>query len=585
MNTYRFPLPHAFLSLWFLFAAVSLSRGQTEVPPRENPPLSENEKAPALRRLDQGATPAVAEKPAAPAEPAVSAKPASEAAASAVPEVEQEPAAPPARPVTREREQGRAKTRNSRSPNDHSNDFPFGDHALPVNETAREIVSIMGSNIVDGLVENETVSILGDTTINGRVRREVVVVGGTAIINGVVDGKVTVVGGNIEMGPEGVVDGKITVVGGKLNKAPSAVVHGRVEQVGAFGIAPAMTGLRAWFHQCLMYGRPLAIGPNLGWVWSIAAVALAFYILVGFLFPGPVRKCVETLEQRPGKSLLAAVAVVVLTPILLIIMTLTVVGVPVAIFALFVFGIFGRVVMHAWLGSRFTRYLGDSPLNHVALSVLVGGVMITLLYLVPVLGLVLWKVLGLLGLGVVIYTLILNSQRSRPVVSDASASPAMPLIDPTASGVPLGAPATAPVPPPMTSPTRSVALASLPRAGFWIRAGALILDLIVVGLVTASLGHAAGKLFFLLLASYAAVLWKLKGATLGGIICGLKVVRLDDRPIDWSVAIVRALGCFISLVVAGLGFIWVAFDDERQSWHDKIAGTTVVLMPKGNPLL
>jgi uncharacterized RDD family membrane protein YckC len=62
-------------------------------------------------------------------------------------------------------------------------------------------------------------------------------------------------------------------------------------------------------------------------------------------------------------------------------------------------------------------------------------------------------------------------------------------------------------------------------------------------------------------------------------------VRLDDRKLDWTVAIVRGLGGFLSLFVAGLGFLWVAFDKERQSWHDKIAGTVVVIAPKGTPLV
>jgi len=48
---------------------------------------------------------------------------------------------------------------------------------------------------------------------------------------------------------------------------------------------------------------------------------------------------------------------------------------------------------------------------------------------------------------------------------------------------------------------------------------------------------------------------------------------------------VRSLSAFLSLAVAGLGFIWVAFDDEKQSWHDKIAGTTIVKVPKGTSLL
>jgi uncharacterized RDD family membrane protein YckC len=89
----------------------------------------------------------------------------------------------------------------------------------------------------------------------------------------------------------------------------------------------------------------------------------------------------------------------------------------------------------------------------------------------------------------------------------------------------------------------------------------------------------------LALAIYASIMWKTRGTTIGGIVCGLKVVRIDNREIDWATAIVRALSCFLSLAVAGLGFIWVVFDDEKQSWHDKIAGTTVVRVPKGVSLL
>ena len=92
-------------------------------------------------------------------------------------------------------------------------------------------------------------------------------------------------------------------------------------------------------------------------------------------------------------------------------------------------------------------------------------------------------------------------------------------------------------------------------------------------------------LFFLAVAAYHAVMWKLKGTTIGGVICHLKVVRLDDRPIDWGVAVVRALTAFLSFIVAGLGFIWVSFDEGKQSWHDKVAGTTIVRVPRGTPLI
>jgi uncharacterized RDD family membrane protein YckC len=80
-------------------------------------------------------------------------------------------------------------------------------------------------------------------------------------------------------------------------------------------------------------------------------------------------------------------------------------------------------------------------------------------------------------------------------------------------------------------------------------------------------------------------MWKLRGSTVGGIIFDLQVVRLDGRALDWETAIIRALGCFLSLAVAGLGFIWIAFDGAHQAWHDKIAGTVVVRVPKGVPLV
>ena len=113
---------------------------------------------------------------------------------------------------------------------------------------------------------------------------------------------------------------------------------------------------------------------------------------------------------------------------------------------------------------------------------------------------------------------------------------------------------------------------------------ALLLDLILVAIICKVIGFSHSH-ELLILAAYGAVMWKLRGTTIGGAVCGLRVVRLDGRAIDWPTAVARALGCFLSLVVAGLGFIWVAFDPERQSWHDKIAGTVVVHVPRGTPLV
>ena len=124
--------------------------------------------------------------------------------------------------------------------------------------------------------------------------------------------------------------------------------------------------------------------------------------------------------------------------------------------------------------------------------------------------------------------------------------------------------------------------------------GALLLDVVVVAMIAGLTSSVFPRLmhmdlglvsWLLVLAIYGAAMWKTQGTTVGGIVCGLKVVRLDGREIDWPTAAVRALSCFLSLMVGGLGFIWVIFDADCQSWHDKIAGTIVVRVPKGGSLL
>ena len=113
----------------------------------------------------------------------------------------------------------------------------------------------------------------------------------------------------------------------------------------------------------------------------------------------------------------------------------------------------------------------------------------------------------------------------------------------------------------------------------------MVVDGRLVGIVLGMLWHHSSRMELLTLAAYGAVMWKLKGTTIGGIVFSLKVVRVDGRPIDCATANVRALGCFLSLAVVGLGFLWIVFDDGKQAWHDKIAGTVVVRVPKGVPLL
>jgi uncharacterized RDD family membrane protein YckC/cytoskeletal protein CcmA (bactofilin family) len=456
-------------------------------------------------------------------------------------------------------------------------------------------------------VDHDAVAVMGDLTVDGEVMHDAVAVMGDNVVNGRVHHDTIVIMGNLTLGPKAIVDGNIVCVGGEIHRDPGATVNGRVE-VQQIGSKFNPVRFSNWWNQGLKLGRPLAIGAHLGWLWVITAFSVAFYALLGLIFPGKIRTCGDKLVQEPGMAILAGLLGVLALPVLFVLLCITIIGIPVALFVLpmgtLLIAMFGKAAIYGLVGRRLT---GDKL--HPALTIILGALVFVLLYLVPLIGLLLSLLVWFLGFGCAVLSIF--SKTPKPAVgfpstpgpaSPATAALAVPVVAETAAAVaaaeppPLAAAApaveAAPAPAPTPAPRVPITADTLPRAGFWIRLAAAFLDfmLVMISLLVAvhALLHTDMEgpgLMFLSVAAYHAVMWKLKGTTIGGIICNLKVVRLDDKPIDWGVAIARALTGFLSFIVAGLGFIWVAFDDSKQSWHDKVAGTTIVRVPRGTPLL
>ncbi len=66
------------------------------------------------------------------------------------------------------------------------------------------------------------------------------------------------------------------------------------------------------------------------------------------------------------------------------------------------------------------------------------------------------------------------------------------------------------------------------------------------------------------------------GQTIGKRLFKIRVIQMDGAELTWGVAFIRWVGYFVSLFPFFLGFVWVAFDRNKQAWHDKIASTYVV---------
>ncbi|HEY5079164.1 MAG TPA: RDD family protein [Opitutaceae bacterium] len=458
-------------------------------------------------------------------------------------------------------------------------------------------VAVNGDLTVDGNVNGNGVAVLGSALINGNVDGNSVAVLGPSTINGTVHGNAVAVMGNLTLGPNARVDGNAVSVGGNVIKDPTATVGGQIVPI-YFGVNPNSPEATSIWRHSILRGRPLAFGSHFGIYWILNLCIVAIYVLLALIFPNGVTKCADTLQHRPGITFLTGFLAMLGIPVLFILLCVTVIGIPVALIIL-PLGIgacvlFGKTAVYALIG----RSVLNRKVQPVA-ALLVGVVIVLVLFAIPLLGLMLWILIAFLGFSCALATLF--SKAPAPAgIPPAAAQPAMaPVIapslvaavsaaDPAAEAIVAPAvPLAAAVPPMVASPAAPLhpalspaSEAALPRAGFWIRMVALMIDVVLVGIVT----HMSDW-FLPVLALYGAALWQLRGATVGGIIFGLKVVRIDGRPSDWVTMIVRALGCFFSLIVVGLGFLWIAFDPQKQAWHDKIAGTVVVRVPKGVSLV
>lgn len=72
--------------------------------------------------------------------------------------------------------------------------------------------------------------------------------------------------------------------------------------------------------------------------------------------------------------------------------------------------------------------------------------------------------------------------------------------------------------------------------------------------------------------------WRYRGATPGKILLSARIVDSETLgPPSTGKLIGRYFAYLVSMIPLFLGFLWIAFDNRKQGWHDKLAGTVVVL--------
>ena len=74
--------------------------------------------------------------------------------------------------------------------------------------------------------------------------------------------------------------------------------------------------------------------------------------------------------------------------------------------------------------------------------------------------------------------------------------------------------------------------------------------------------------------------WRLRGQTLGMQVWKIKLISPSLQTLSWQECFSRLFFALVSVSMLGLGFIWMLFDPDRLTWHDRASGTRVVLLRK-----
>lgn len=243
----------------------------------------------------------------------------------------------------------------------------------------------------------DAVAIFGNITVDGTLRGDAVAVFGSITVKGAIDGDVVAVFGTVRVKGNGVISGDAVGVGGGVEKDSNAVIRGEIADVST-----PFSWRRTERIPRVGFGDMLGL-----------FVIYAFASLAVMIAPDRIRNMTDTIREKTARKFAVGFAVLILyfpaLAIASVLLAITIVGillipfVAVAAPILFFVGMFmGLIAMAIALGQRITGSLEGR--NAIYIHLLVGGVIIYILKLVPILGMLAYLALAAYALGAAVDT-------------------------------------------------------------------------------------------------------------------------------------------------------------------------------------
>jgi cytoskeletal protein CcmA (bactofilin family) len=336
--------------------------------------------------------------------------------------------------------------------------FASGDQVVLLGTVQGDVYVAGGEVQIDGDINGDLLVAGGNVSISGTVSDDVRAAGGNVECSGNIGKNMTVAGGNIHLSKSGVINGGIIAAGGdirisgtvknhvlatggraqvggrvegnmqfaggQITTLPGAEIHGdlqaRVDKADQAMIAPGTVNgsVEITTKKPEARGTILGFGAGHFWFkifWALSLIVTAIVMIL--LSRRFVDRLGQVIWQHPGWSLLWGFVGVIATPIIVLVLFLTLAGLPLGIFLLVLYFwalYISQMALGIVVGQRV--FLPESK-GRLMLASIAGLVLVQVLTFVPYLGILIITSGVLLGVGGIIEVIRQNYVSSTPKMS------------------------------------------------------------------------------------------------------------------------------------------------------------------------
>jgi predicted acyltransferase (DUF342 family) len=263
---------------------------------------------------------------------------------------------------------------------------------VSISGTSGHNVSALGQNVTlesNGRIESDASFASQNVTINGSIGRDLAAAAASVAVYGKIGRNVQSAGTNLSLGSNANIGGNITYTSDNmLTKAGGAQIGGTVTHKLPTHKNNQPTHYGAFVRGGLWFALYLLIAG------LIAAMVLVL------LLPQTFHSATQAAIDHPGRTFLVGLAASILAPIVIIVLLVSIVGIPLGLLALLLW--LATMLLAGPFAAYYTGRLLMLKSTNALLIMLVGAAVLMVLYFVPFLGAAVSVVAVWFGLGIIV---------------------------------------------------------------------------------------------------------------------------------------------------------------------------------------